>query len=67
MLSLKGGATPLERAANHEGMIDEVWVLIASAMIFLMQAGFSLLEVGSVRPKSSSNILIKNMFDACIG
>ena len=32
-----------------------------------MQAGFSLVEAGSVRRKSNSNILIKNLFDACIG
>jgi Amt family ammonium transporter len=36
-------------------------------MIFLMQAGFALVENGSVRNKNSSNILIKNMFDACFG
>ncbi len=36
-------------------------------MILLMQAGFSLIEAGSVRAKNNSNILIKNVFDACIG
>ena len=31
------------------------------------QAGFALVEVGSVRMKNTKNILIKNMLDACIG
>ena len=32
-----------------------------------MQAGFALVENGTVRSKNSKNILIKNMFDACAG
>jgi Amt family ammonium transporter len=32
-----------------------------------MQAGFCLLENGSVQRKSSSSILIKNLFDVCFG
>lgn len=44
-----------------------VWICTSTAMIFLMQAGFALVENGSVRAKNSSNILIKNLFDACFG
>ena len=32
-----------------------------------MQAGFALLESGSVRHKNYQNILLKNCMDACIG
>lgn len=32
-----------------------------------MQCGFALLECGSVRAKNSTSILIKNLFDACVG
>ena len=32
-----------------------------------MQAGFALVENGSVRPKNSKNILMKNLFDFCVG
>lgn len=32
-----------------------------------MQAGFALVENGTVRSKNSKNILIKNLFDACAG
>jgi Amt family ammonium transporter len=31
------------------------------------QAGFALLEAGSVRQKNTKNILLKNLLDACIG
>jgi Amt family ammonium transporter len=31
-----------------------------------MQAGFALLEAGSIRPKNTRNILLKNVIDACI-
>jgi Amt family ammonium transporter len=33
----------------------------------MMQCGFALLECGSVRKKNASSILIKNLFDACVG
>jgi len=32
-----------------------------------MQAGFAMVEVGSVRAKNANNILIKNLFDAVAG
>jgi len=40
---------------------------MATGFILLMQAGFALVENGTVRAKNSRNILIKNMFDLCIG
>lgn len=36
-------------------------------MIFFMQAGFALVECGSVREKNATSILMKNLFDACAG
>jgi Amt family ammonium transporter len=51
---------------EHEA-INAVWVLTSAAMIFFMQTGFAMLECGSVRQKNSQSILIKNLFDACVG
>ncbi|XP_063693862.1 uncharacterized protein LOC134825564 [Bolinopsis microptera] len=47
--------------------MDVFWLIICAGLVFLMQAGFALVEVGSVRIKNTKNILIKNMLDACIG
>src|SRR5574343_583975 len=47
--------------------IDGLWVLASAAIVFFMQAGFCLLETGSVRPKNLNNSLIKNLIDCVIG
>ena len=48
------------------GMLDIAWVLIAAALVLLMQAGFLCLEAGSTRSKNSINVAIKNMSDFAI-
>jgi Amt family ammonium transporter len=46
---------------------DVVWVLVASILVYFMQAGFALCEAGLTRAKNTGNILMKNMMDFCIG
>ena len=48
------------------GDIDTFWLLFGGVLVFWMQAGFAMLEVGSVNKKNTKNILVKNIFDACI-
>ncbi len=43
--------------------LDIIWVLIAAAMVFVMQAGFLCLEAGLTRRKNSINVAIKNVAD----
>ncbi len=43
--------------------MDELWVLICSGLVFLMQAGFMCLESGLTRSKNSINVAIKNLAD----
>lgn len=47
--------------------INTLWVLIAAALVFFMQAGFALVEAGFTRSKSTANILMKNLMDFVIG
>ena len=44
-----------------------LWTLMGGVLVMFMQAGFALLESGSVRFKNYQNILLKNLMDACIG
>ena len=48
------------------GGIDTLWVVIASALVFLMQAGFLCLETGMTRSKNNINVGIKNFCDFCV-
>jgi Amt family ammonium transporter len=43
--------------------LDHVWTMTAAALVFLMQAGFLILEAGSVRSKNSINVAHKNLMD----
>ncbi|MDT7043444.1 ammonium transporter [Candidatus Nitronereus thalassa] len=45
---------------------DATWLLICTAFVLLMQAGFVCLESGLVRAKNSINVAIKNVVDFCI-
>ena len=42
-------------------------IMVGTVFVILMQLGFALIECGLVRSKNAKNILIKNLFDACIG
>ena len=42
------------------------WIVIAALLVFLMQAGFLLIEAGSVRSKNSVNVAQKNVSDMLI-
>ena len=52
---------------TEDEAINAVWVLSCASMIFFMQLGFALLECGQVRQKNANSVLIKNLFDACVG
>jgi Amt family ammonium transporter len=49
------------------GALDLGWLLIAATLVLFMQAGFALVESGFVRSKNVTNILMKNVLDACLG
>ena len=47
--------------------VNTIWVLFGTALVFFMQAGFSMCEAGFTRAKNTGNILMKNLMDFCIG
>lgn len=55
-----------ENTAQIE-VVNTLWVVVAGAMVFLMQAGFALLETGMVRAKNAVNVMMKNYMDLCVG
>ncbi|MEY3290642.1 MAG: ammonium transporter, partial [Actinomycetota bacterium] len=54
-------------AQSVQGLLDNVWIMIAAALVILMQAGFALVEAGLTRGKNVANIFMKNLMDFCIG
>ena len=46
--------------------LDFLWIIICSALVFFMQAGFLCLESGLTRRKNSINVAIKNLADFCL-
>lgn len=47
--------------------INTLWVLVGTALVFFMQAGFAMVETGFTRAKNAGNIIMKNLIDFCIG
>ncbi len=48
-------------------MIDNLWILISAALVFIMHLGFATLETGLTRQKNTVNILFKNLFIISVG
>lgn len=46
---------------------NNLWILIAAALVFLMHLGFATVESGLCRAKNTVNILTKNVAIVCIG
>lgn len=66
LASAQGAATAetVERIASS---IDTVWVLIAAALVFIMQLGFFFLEGGLTRARNVSNAMLKGAMDFALG
>lgn len=46
--------------------LNTVWVLLAAALVFAMQAGFVMLEAGFARSKETVNVLMECVFDTAL-
>ncbi len=47
--------------------VDTLWIVVAGILVFLMQAGFTLVEAGFTRAKNTANIVMKNFMDFSVG
>ena len=56
-----------EEIENLGFSLDVVWLFIGAILVFIMQAGFALVETGLTRAKNATNITMKNVMDFCFG
>ncbi len=47
--------------------VNNLWVLLAASLVFIMHLGFSAVESGMCQKKNCVNIMFKNVFIVCIG
>ena len=65
--SLNLWAEEVASSADAIKPINVVWTLIAAFLVFFMQAGFALVEIGFTRAKNAANIIMKNLMDFSVG
>lgn len=66
-MSLLNMPLMLQDTAAIEGDMGMLWMLISGILVFLMQAGFTLVESGMTRSKNVVNIAMKNVLDIAVG
>ncbi|NBU56562.1 MAG: ammonium transporter [Acidimicrobiia bacterium] len=66
-IALAEDADPMAAVDGVQAALDNLWLIIAGVLVFLMQAGFALVEAGLTRAKNVVNIFAKNMSDALVG
>lgn len=47
--------------------VNNLWILISAALVFIMHLGFATVESGLTQSKNTVNILFKNVFIVCMG
>ena len=47
--------------------VNNIWMMVCTALVFFMHLGFSFLEIGLTRQKNTINILFKNFFVITVG
>ncbi|TVQ37822.1 MAG: ammonium transporter [Spirochaetaceae bacterium] len=60
-------ATATELLELFQDSFDMIWLVLAAALVFFMQAGFAMVETGLTRAKNAGNIIMKNLMDFSVG
>lgn len=58
---------PMDAMISDISTMDTMWVLLGTALVFFMQAGFAMVETGFTRAKNAGNIIMKNLMDFACG
>jgi Amt family ammonium transporter len=66
LLCVGGSLFAQEEFSLHDAM-DMVWLFLGASLVFIMQAGFAMVETGLTRAKNATNIVMKNLMDFCFG
>ena len=53
--------------ATNAATVSNLWMMVATALVFIMHLGFASLESGLTQAKNATNILFKNLFVICMG
>ena len=67
VLTAPGYAFAEESVSPAMFTVNNLWLMIAAALVFIMHLGFASLESGLTRAKNTTNILFKNTFIISIG
>ena len=62
--------TPAAASATEitaDFIVNNLWIMIAGMLVFIMHLGFATLESGLTRSKNTVNILFKNTMIVCLG
>lgn len=67
MSTAYAGDEEAAKIADIKFLIDNLWILISAALVFVMHLGFASVEAGMCQRKNTVNIMFKNVFIVCIG
>ena len=67
LLGVKAHAQDGPTAEHAVFVANNVWMLVATFLVFIMHLGFATLEAGLTRSKNTINILFKNTFIIAMG
>ena len=57
----------LRRPSMRPFTVNNLWICMSAALVFIMHLGFTTLEAGLTQKKNAVNILFKNIWILCTG